>query len=83
MTDHCPTCPFKGCETCRYQGDAHFQAVMARQRHERAVLIEPLRVVVDGVTYDCTRPTEHQAGVHRLIRHYRRTDVPVVVGVAS
>lgn len=45
--------------------------------------IEPLRVVVDGVTYDCTRPTEHQAGVHRLIRHYRRTDVPVVVGVAS
>ena len=46
-------------------------------------LIEPLRVVVDGVTYDCTRPTEHQAGVHRLIRHYRRTDVPVVVGVAS
>ena len=43
-----------------------------------------LRVVVDGVTYDyCTRPTEHQAGVHRLIRHYRRTSVPVVVGVAS
>ena len=30
-----------------------------------------------------TRPTEHQAGVHRLIRHYRRTSVPVVVGVAS
>jgi hypothetical protein len=46
-------------------------------------LIEPLRVVVDGVTYDCTRPTEHQAGVHRLIRHYVRTSVPVVVGVAS
>ena len=45
--------------------------------------IEPLRVVVDGVTYDCTRPTEHQAGVHRLIRHYVRTSVPVVVGVAS
>ena len=42
-----------------------------------------LRVVVDGATYDCTRPTEHQAGVHRLIRHYRRTSVPVVVGVAS
>ena len=42
-----------------------------------------LRVVVDGVEYDCTRPTEHQAGVHRLIRHYRRTSVPVVVGVAS
>lgn len=36
-----------------------------------------------GVEYDCTRPTEHQAGVHRLIRHYRRTSVPVVVGVAS
>ena len=46
-------------------------------------LIEPLRVVVDGVTYDCTRPTEHQAGVHRLIRHYRRTDVPIPLGVAS
>ena len=45
--------------------------------------IEPLRAVVDGVTYDCTRPTEHQAGVHRLIRHYVRTSVPVVVGVAS
>ena len=45
--------------------------------------IEPLRVVVDGVTYDCTRPTEHQAGVHRLIRHYVRTSVPIVVGVAS
>jgi hypothetical protein len=40
-------------------------------------LIEPLRVVVDGVTYDCTRPTEHQAGVHRLIRHYRRTSTVV------
>ena len=38
-------------------------------------LIEPLRVVLDGIEYDCTRPTEHQAGVHRLIRHYRRTDV--------
>ena len=45
--------------------------------------IEPLRVVVDGVTYDCTRPTEHQAGVHRLSRHYRRTSVPVIVAVAS
>ena len=43
MTDHCPTCPFKGCETCRYQGGAHFQAVMARQRHERAVLIAAWR----------------------------------------
>ena len=48
-----------------------------------AAQLGPLRVVVDGVTYDCTRPTEHQAGVHRLIRHYRRTSVPVVVGVAS
>ena len=46
-------------------------------------LIEPLRAVVDGIEYDCTRPTEHGPGVHRLIRHYRRTDVPVVVGVAS
>lgn len=81
MTDHCdPHCPD---DRATLYGGAHFQAVMARQRHERAVLIEPLRVVVDGVTYDCTRPTEHQAGVHRLIRHYRRTDVPVVVGVAS
>ena len=26
---------------------------------------------------------EESKGVHRLIRHYRRTDVPVVVGVAS
>ena len=45
--------------------------------------IEPLRAVVDGIEYDLTRPTEHGPGVHRLIRHYRRTDVPVVVGVAS
>ena len=46
-------------------------------------LIEPLRAVVDGIEYDLTRPTEHGPGVHRLIRHYRRTSVPVVVGVAS
>jgi len=53
------------------------------RRAIHAGYIKPLRVVVDGVTYDCTRPTEHQAGVHRLIRHYLRTSVPVVVGVAS
>ena len=35
--------------------------------------IEPLRTVVDGIEYDLCRPTEHLAGVHRLIRHYRRT----------
>ena len=45
--------------------------------------IEPMRAHLDGVEYDLCRPTEHQAGVHRLIRHYRRTSVPVVVGVAS
>ncbi len=45
--------------------------------------ITPMRFVIDGIEYDACRPTEHQAGVHRLIRHYRRTDVPVVVGVAS
>ncbi len=43
MTDHCPTCPFKGCPDCRYQGDAHLQAVMATQRHERVVLIAAWR----------------------------------------
>ncbi len=32
---------------------------------------------------DACRPTEHLPGTHRLIRHYRRTSVPVVVGVAS
>ena len=48
-----------------------------------AGLIEPLRAHLDGVEYDLCRPTEHQPGVHRLIRHYRRTGVPVVVGVAS
>ena len=45
--------------------------------------IEPLRAIVDGIEYDLTRPTEHLPGTHRLIRHYRRTSVPVVVGVAS
>ena len=45
--------------------------------------IEPLRAVVDGIEYDACRPTEHLPGTHRLIRHYRRTDAPVVVGVAS
>ena len=29
--------------------------------------------MVDGIEYDLCRPTEHQPGVHRLIRHYRRT----------
>lgn len=43
MTDHCPACPFRGCPDCRYQGDAHFQAVMATQRHERAVLLAAWR----------------------------------------
>ena len=43
MTDHCPSCPFKGCPDCRYQGDAHFQAVMATQRHERVVLLAAWR----------------------------------------
>lgn len=23
MTDHCPSCPFKGCPDCRYQGGTH------------------------------------------------------------
>ena len=46
-------------------------------------LIEPLRFVIDGIEYDACRPTEHLPGTHRLIRHYRRTSVPVVVGVAS
>ena len=45
--------------------------------------IKPMRFVIDGIEYDLTRPTEHGPGVHRLIRHYRRTDAPVVVGVAS
>ena len=45
--------------------------------------IEPLRAVVDGIEYDLTRPTEHGPGVHRLIRHYRRTSVPIPLGVAS
>lgn len=45
--------------------------------------IEPLRCEHDGVVYERTRPTEHLPGTHRLIRHYRRTSVPVVVGVAS
>jgi len=45
--------------------------------------IEPLRAVVDGIEYDLTRPTEHQAGVHRLIRHYVRTSTPVPLAVAS
>ena len=45
--------------------------------------IEPMRLVIDGIEYDACRPTEHGPGVHRLIRHYRRTSVPVVVGVAS
>lgn len=40
-------------------------------------LIEPLRVEIDGVSYDLTRPTEHLDGNHRLIRHYRRTHVEV------
>ena len=48
-----------------------------------AAQLGPLRVVVDGIEYDCTRPTEHQAGVHRLIRHYRRTSVPIPLAVAS
>lgn len=42
-----------------------------------AKLIEPMRVEVDGVVYDLTRPTEHGPGLHRLIRHYRRTHVEV------
>ena len=46
-------------------------------------LIEPLRVVVDGVTYDCTRPTEHQPGAHRRMLTYVRTDVDVPLAVAS
>ena len=46
-------------------------------------LIEPLRAVVDGIEYDLTRPTEHGPGVHRLIRHYRRTSVPIPLAVAS
>jgi len=45
--------------------------------------IEPLRAVVDGIEYDLTRPTEHGPGVHRLIRHYRRTSVPIPLAVAS
>jgi DNA-binding MarR family transcriptional regulator len=53
------------------------------KRAINAGYIEPLRCEHDGIVYERTRPTEHQAGVHRLIRHYRRTDVPVVVGVAS
>ena len=45
--------------------------------------ITPLRAVVDGIEYDLTRPTEHGPGVHRLIRHYRRTSVPIPLAVAS
>lgn len=45
--------------------------------------IKPMRFVIDGIEYDACRPTEHLPGTHRLIRHYRRTDAPVVVGVAS
>ena len=45
--------------------------------------IKPMRFVIDGIEYDACRPTEHLPGTHRLIRHYRRTSVPVVVGVAS
>ena len=45
--------------------------------------INPMRFVIDGIEYDACRPTEHLPGTHRLIRHYRRTSVPVVVGVAS
>ena len=45
--------------------------------------IEPLRIVRRGVLYDLTRPTEHAPGVHRLIRHYRRTSVAIPLAVAS
>ena len=45
--------------------------------------ITPMRFVIDGIEYDACRPTEHLPGTHRLIRHYRRTSVSVVVGVAS
>ena len=38
---------------------------------------------LDGIEYDLTRPTEHLPGTHRLIRHYRRTSVPIPLAVAS
>ena len=53
------------------------------KRAMNAGYIEPMRAHLDGVEYDLCRPTEHQAGVHRLIRHYRRTSVPIPLGVAS
>ena len=45
--------------------------------------IEILTFEIDGETYEACRPTEHPDGLHRRILHYRRTSVPVVVGVAS
>ena len=53
------------------------------KRAMNAGYIKPMQFVHRGLVYDLCRPTEHLPGTHRLIRHYRRTDVPVVVGVAS
>ena len=53
------------------------------KRAMNAGYIEPMQFVHRGLVYDLCRPTEHLPGTHRLIRHYRRTSVPVVVGVAS
>ena len=53
------------------------------KRAMNAGYIKPMQFVHRGLVYDLCRPTEHLPGTHRLIRHYRRTSVPVVVGVAS
>ena len=45
--------------------------------------IKPMQFVHRGLVYDLCRPTEHLPGTHRLIRHYRRTSVPIPLAVAS
>lgn len=75
MTDHCPACPFRGCPDCRYQGDAHFQAVMARQRHERVVLLAARRCIDRNVRDLPDRIEVAQAlGLLPYVAHSRRAD---------
>ena len=53
------------------------------KRAMNAGYIKPMQFVHRGLVYDLCRPTEHLPGTHRLIRHYRRTSVPIPLAVAS
>ena len=56
MTDHCPACPFKGCDSCAYKGSetvtaqrdsgaSHNKGVMDRSAYFAAICWKRLRAM--------------------------------------